>query len=210
MRRGKVHFRIPQTGKQDKIGDTTVNRKGTIVVVSAIALVALMLTTGRGMLNGDAWPPAPMPTDSLAGTWIQTVAEDPPDAIDIATISPEDPRSAKGFCVATDINPDPTLDGLWPEAESWTPWFGTYVRTGCDTWQMKCIGYARKDTKPKPTVLYIMILEGTYTMTAADVVEHVGTLSFYRVGQDSDGDGLPDEGQQAEMSIPVSAELRPL
>jgi len=185
-----------------------MNRKRNIEFVSAICIVALMLTAGWGVLSANAWPPEPMPVYSLAGTWLQTVDTDPLSAIDIVTISPEDPRSGKGFWVATDINPDFTANGLWPEAESWTPWYGTYVRTGPDTWQGKCVSYVRKDTKPKPTVLHILILEGTWTMTAPDFVEMVATLSFYSINQDIDGDGLPDEGQQPNMSIQTSGYMK--
>jgi len=187
-----------------------MNRKRNIVFVSAIGIVALMLTTGWGVLGANAWPPEPMPVYSLAGTWLQTVTEDPPDAIDIVTISPEDPSSGKGFFVATDINPDVTAGGLWPEADSWTPWTGTYVRTGPDTWQFKLVCYVKKDTKPKATILLIMVLEGTWTMSSPGVVDFAGILSFYGVDQDSDGDGLPDEGQQANMSIPVIGDMKPL
>jgi len=187
-----------------------MNRKRNIVFVSAIGIVALMLTTGWSVLSANAWPPEPMPVYSLAGTWLQTVTEDPPDAIDIVTISPEDPSSGKGFFVATDINPDVTAGGLWPEADSWTPWIGTYVRTGPGTWQFKLVCYVKKDTKPKATVLLIMVLEGTWTMSSPDVVGVAGTLSFYGIDQDSDGDGLPDEGQQANMSIPIIGDMKPL
>lgn len=187
-----------------------MNRNRNIEFVPAICIVVLVLTAGWGVLSAYAWPPEPMPVYSLAGTWLQTVDTDPPSAIDIVTISPEDPRSGKGFFVATDINPDVTAGGLWPEADSWTPWTGTYIRTGSDTWQFKLVCYVKKDTKPKATILLIMVLEGTWTMSSPDVVDVAGTLSFYGVEQDSDGDGLPDEGQQANMSIPIIGDMKPL
>jgi len=187
-----------------------MNKKRNIVMILTLGIVALMLTTGWNVLAQAAWPPDSMSVYSLAGAWLQTVDTDPTDAIDIVTISPEDPRSGKGFCIATDINPDFTANGLWPDAESWTPWNGAYVRTGSDTWQVKCVSYVRKDTKPKPTVLHILILEGTWTMTAPDTVEFIGDVSIYDADQDGDDDGLPDEGQQPKMAMPVTGYMKSL
>jgi hypothetical protein len=181
-----------------------MNRKRNIEFASAICIVALMLTAGWGVLSANAWPPEPMPVYSLAGTWLQTVTEDPQDAIDIVTISPEDPSTGRGFYVATDINPDVTAGGLWPEADSWSQWTGTYVRTGPDTWQFKLVCYVKKDTKPKATVLLIMVLDGTWIMSSPNMVDGMGTISFYGADQDIDGDGLPDEGQQPNMSMQTS------
>jgi len=188
-----------------------MNRKRNIVFVSAISIVALMLTTGWGVLSGDVWPPDPMPVYSMAGTWFHTGDLEMPGEIDMVTISPEDPRTGKGFIVQTDVNPDFTVGGQMPEVTSWTPWFGTYVRTGSNTWQSKAVCYGKKDTMPKPTVLVIMILESTLTMTAPDAIESVDTVSVYdRAVRDKDGDGLPDEGQQPGVSLPATGHLKPL
>jgi hypothetical protein len=36
------------------------------------------------------------------------------------------------------------------------------------------------------------------------MVDGMGTISFYGADQDIDGDGLPDEGQQPNMSMQTS------
>jgi len=186
-----------------------MNRKRNIVFVSAISIVALVLTTGWGVLSGDEWPPDPMEVYSMAGTWFYTGDLETPGEINIFTISPEDPRTGKGFSVHIDVNPDFT-GGWMPEATSWTPWFGTYVRTGPNTWLIKGVCYMKNDTTPKPTILAIMIHESTFTMTAPDAIESVDTVSVYGADQDSDGDGLPDEGQQPGASLPGTGHLKPL
>jgi hypothetical protein len=183
-----------------------MNRKRNIVIVSALGIVALMLIAGWDVLADAAWPPEPMAVYSLAGAWIQTIDQDPPDAIDTVTISPEDPISGKGFCIATDVN----FDFSDPEVDNFTPWFGSYIRTGPNTWQNRWVAYARKDTKPKSTVTLILILEGTWTMISPDRVELAATALIYGPEQDSDGDGLPDEGQQPKVMMPITGYMKPL
>ena len=46
-----------------------MNRKRKIVVVSAIAIVALGLSTGWSVLAGDGWPPEPYQVYWMAGQW---------------------------------------------------------------------------------------------------------------------------------------------
>jgi hypothetical protein len=187
-----------------------MNRKRNIAIVSALGIAALILTTGWNVLAGSAWPPESMTVYSVAGTWFHTGEGEPADEIDTVTISPEDPRTGKGFIIHTDVNPDFTAGGEMAEADSWTPWYGTYVRTGPSTWQVKSVCYVKNDTKPKPTVLLILITEGTWTMTATDAIESVGTLSIYSPDQDQDGDGLPDEGQLPLMETPIAGYMKPL
>ena len=184
--------------------------KRKVVLVSLTSLTVLLLTSAWSVLTGAAWPPEPMPVYSMAGAWLHTGDLELPGEIDVVTISPEDPRNGKGFIAQTDVNPDFTSGGQMAEAESWTPWIGTYVRTGVNTWQVKSVCYVRKDTKPRPTVLFILLGEGTWTMTAPDAIESVATLAVYTPDQDMDGDGLPDEGQQPLMSVPSTGYMKPL
>lgn len=183
-----------------------MNRTKNIVIVSTLGIVVLMLTTGWSVLADTVWPPESMTVYSLAGAWMQTLDQDPPDAIDTVTISPEDTRTGKGFCVQRDVN----LEASDPEVDSFTPSVGSYIRTGPNTWQTKWVSYARMDTKPKPTVKYILILEGTWTMTSQDKVELTATGLVYSPEQDNDGDGLPDEGQLPLMETPITGYMIPL
>ena len=187
-----------------------MNAKRKVTLVSLTVLAVLMLTTGWSILADAAWPPETVPVYSMAGTWFHTCELNLPGEIDVMTISPEDPRTGKGFFTQTDVNPDYTSGGQMVEAESWTPWIGTYIRTGVNTWQGKSVCYVRKDTKPRPTVLFILIGENTWTMTEPDAIESFGTLAVYTPEQDMDGDGLPDEGQQPLMSVPSTGYIKPL
>jgi len=185
-----------------------MNGKRRMIVVSAIGMLALLVTTGWSVLAGEPWPPEPYQVYSAAGAWIETSDLDQPGDITIVTISPEDPRTRTGFVVATDINSDPTLGGAIPDATSWTPGFGTYVYTGPNTDRCKAVFYVRKDEKPKPVILAIGVLENASTQTSLDTIESVGTLSLYSPASDKDGDGLPDAGEQPLMALPITQHMK--
>jgi len=185
-----------------------MNRKRNITILSAIGILALVLTTGWSVLAGAAWPPEPYQVFSMAGAWTETSDLDEPGNITIITISPEDPWTGTGFVVATEISMDPTFGGQIPDATSQTPWFGTYVRTGLNTSQAKVVSYVRKDGKPKPIILGILVIEHTTTMTAPDAEEAVGTFSLYSPASDKDADGLPDAGEQPLMSLPITQHMK--
>jgi len=185
-----------------------MNRKRKIVVVSAIGIVALGLTIGWDVLASDAWPPESYQVYSVAGAWTETSNYDQPGDITIVTFSPEDPRTGTGFIVATEINEDPTSGGDFPDATSQTPWFGTYVKTGPNTYRSKGVCYVRNDEEPKPIILYILVIEGTGTPTSPDTMEIVGTVSFYSSDSDKDGDGLPDADEQPLDSGPITQHMK--
>jgi hypothetical protein len=185
-----------------------MNRKRNIVIVSAIGIVALMLTNGWNMFAEAAWPPDPMPVYSLAGAWIETSDLDQPGNITIVTISPEDPRTGTGFAVATEINTDPTIGGSIPNATSLTALFVTYVKTGPNTFQANGVFYVRKDEKPRPVILGIIAVENTITQTSPDTMEAVGTFSLYSSASDKDGDGLPDVDEQPLWASPITQHLK--
>jgi hypothetical protein len=84
--------------------------------------------------------------------------------------------------------------------------FFSYVQTAPDAYRVKGVIYVLKDTKPKATILGIVIKEGTAAYTARDGHTE-GTLSVYSPASDTDGDGLPDAGEQPLVSFPIAALL---
>ena len=100
--------------------------------------------------------------------------------------------------------------GAMPTAKDMTPLFGSYVRTGPNTWQMKGVSYVRDDAKPKPNILCIGVLDGTLTMTAPDKLEFAGTNSIYEPTADKDNDRLPDPGEKPWAEFPATRTCKPL
>lgn len=181
-----------------------MNRKRKIVVVSAIAIVALGVT-GWSVLAGAAWPPTPYQACSGAGSWTKI---DGSGDITLITLNAEDPATGMASGMATEITMDPTLGGMLPEATSLSPWFCTCVKTGPNASAVKQLCYVKKDGKPKPTILSILIVEQTATMTAPDAMSYEGTLSIFSAAADKDGDGLPDTGEQPLVSLPLKGHMK--
>jgi hypothetical protein len=177
-----------------------MNRNKKIVVVSAFGLVALMLTTGWGVLAGAVWPPEPYQEYSGAGTWILAN----PDHL-ILTISPKDPAGVSSVIGMT-VTPDPTFGGAFPQATASALACGTAIRTGPNTDQLKVVRHAIKADTPRPAIQGIVVVEETATLTAPDEMEfHDITVSLYSAAADKDGDGLPDADELPIMVVPVPA-----
>jgi hypothetical protein len=182
-----------------------MNGKRRMIVVSAIGMLALLVTTGWSVLAGDTWPPQAYQAYSPAGAWIDL---DGSGDISIVTLSPEDPRTGTGCGIVTEIDMDPTFGGMIPEATSWSPGFLTYVVTGPDTARVKGVYYVKKDEKPKPTILNLLVIEMTPTMTAPDTMDYQATISVYDLAADKDGDGLPDADEPPLMSLPLAGHMK--
>jgi hypothetical protein len=175
-----------------------MNRNKKILVVSAFGLVAVMLTTGWGVLAGADWPPEPYPAYPLTGSW--TVAN--PDHL-ILTISPKDPTGVSSV-IGVILTPDPTFGGAFPQATDSALACGTAIRTGPNTDQLKVVRHAIKADTPRPTIQGIVVVEETATLTAPDEMEfHDVTVSLYSAAADKDGDGLPDADELPIMVVPV-------
>jgi len=177
-----------------------MNRNKKITVVLAFGLVVLVLTTAWGALTGAVWPPEPYQEYSLAGSW--TIAN--PDHL-ILMISPTDAAGVSSV-IGMAVTPDPTFGGAFPEATDTALAFGTAIRTGPDTDQIRVVRHAIKAGTPRPTIQGIVVVEETATLTAPDEIEfHDVTISFYSAAADKDGDGLPDEGEEPLMVVPITA-----
>ena len=185
-----------------------MNRDKRLIVVPALGILVLVTTAGWNILAGDDEPPEPY--YSPEGAWIETDIFGVAGATAVVTCSPVDPRTGIASAMRTDINVDPTCGGQIPEATSWSPWFYTCVRIGPDSGRIKGIGYVKKDQKPQPKILAIMIVEFTSTITAPDAMDYHGTWSFYSPAADKDADGLPDAGESPFVSLPIQCHLKRL
>jgi len=193
-----------------------MNRKRNIIILSAIGILALVLTTGWSVLAGDAWPPEPYQPYSTAGTWTVTSPQFGPGEFGVASYGTEDPTTGRVAGIVQGLGADPSLGGLAPDGESMSPQYVTFVRTGHDTFQKTGIFYAMNSAKPRAVVTWIFVLNVAAKFTDPDTYEWDGTLSIYSAvehpghmfgdlpDQDQDNDGLPDEGQQPILCMPMN------
>lgn len=176
-----------------------MNRNRKLVLVSALVLMALAVTTGWGVLAGADWPPPSHQEYSPAGTWIVVGLPNRP----ILTVSPRDPAGVSSATVTIVIN-DPTQGGLFPEATSSTPGFFTAIKTGPNTDHMKGVHYLTKPGTPVPALVGMLVVDLQTTLTAPDEMEiHDVTFSFYSAAAEKDGDGLPDAGEEPLAVAPI-------
>lgn len=182
-----------------------MNSKKKLVVVAALGLVGLGLSTGWNVLADGLWPPERYEVLSPAGAW--TFA-DGMGNIAAMVIGPPDLRTGDGFGLVTWVVTDPTFGGLFPEATSVSQGFVSNVETAPDAGRIRGVTYVLKDTKPKATILGIAVSEGTSTLTSTDAGHHEGTLSLYSPASDKDGDGLPDADEQPLVSFPVAGSMK--
>jgi hypothetical protein len=205
-----------------------MNRKKRILVLSAAAVMAVALTTGwtvpfaalRASFAGDGWPPQQMEVYSTAGAWSITSPQWPSGVVGTLVLSPEDPRTGRYSWVGGPVNMDPTLNGLFPDAEAMSQWSGTGVRTASDECQVTGILYATKKNQPCDIVTWIWVSSETNKWIDADTLSCEGTCSYYSAvehpghmlgdlpDQDLNDDGLPDEGQEPVFCVPYTGLLR--
>ncbi|OHB74888.1 MAG: hypothetical protein A2Z25_10720 [Planctomycetes bacterium RBG_16_55_9] len=193
-----------------------MNRKRKIIVVSAIGILALVLTTAWSVLAGAAWPPEPYQPCSLTGMWTVTSPQFGPGEFGVASYGTEDPTTGRVAGIVQSLGADPSFGGLAPDSEWMLPQYVTFVRTGHDTFQKTGIFYATNSAKPRAAVAWIFVLNLAAKFTDPDIYEWNGTLSVYSAvehpghvfgnlpDQDQDGDGLPDEGQQPILCMPMN------
>ncbi len=176
-----------------------MNRKRNITILSAIGILALMLTTGWSVLAGDDWPPEPYEVYWMAGQWTS-----PENTNTLLRVGPED-QFGTGLAESIKLSFDPTQGGMFPTATAATPVYQRYVRTGPNTWQLRGLIYFTDDAKPAPTILVIVVADKTATMTAPGELEVTETATSYLGSQDKDHDGVPDPDE-----TPVFVDQRPI
>jgi hypothetical protein len=197
-----------------------MNRNKRILAVSAAAVVAVALTTGWTVFAGDGWPPQPMEVYSPEGAWSVTSPQYPPGQVSVAIISPEDPRTGRYSFVGGPVNLDPTSNGMFPDAEAYSQWSGSGIRTAPDESQVTGILYFTKRNQPSDIVTWIWVENETDKWIDADTISCKGTISIYSAiehpghmlgdlpDQDLNNDGLPDEGQKPVFCVPFTGLLR--
>jgi hypothetical protein len=192
-------------------------RNKKMLVTVAIGLGVLVMTTGWSVVagNDDIWPPQPYESWPAEGMWVMTSPLLPGEVCTVHII-PEAGQPGVQSLVAEWINATGNLFGLFPDAEHSPPYVGTTIRTGENTYSFTMMSHLMKDAEPFDTITWISVPSGTFEMVGPDTFESSCVISLYsaieRPGhalgdlpdQDKDGDGFPDEGEEAVFCIPLT------
>ncbi len=124
------------------------------------------------------------------------------------TITPQNPEHTKFGQMLQQVNPDPTLSGMFPEADRQSDWIGQIVQTGWNTYESTVVYYGTQKVEDqlRPQILYIAVLYGEGYLVDLNTLTGAGTFAVFLAEQDADGDGFPDEGQEPIYCGPYTLE----
>jgi len=181
-----------------------------IALLAIIALAALLLAAPKSIIIRSSWAnegEEPWCGWPAAGTWISWAEPFGPltePAIVQETYTPLDPTGERLSYREQWLNGDPTMMGMYPEADSCSDLVGEAVRTGRNTYEYTVIGYGvQSQPGNRGKIQYIWVNSGTLTAINHDTMEGSDIyLSVY--GPDKDvnpADGYPDEGAEPDVCL---------
>jgi len=161
------------------------------VVIAALGLAlgtALVLTQAAWSEKGDQ-------PFRLEGTWMGRMTGTTTLEYTLS-FSPSDPSGREAsFQVSAVEDDDPTLGGMFPDAEYETGFMGQAVVTGPNEAAYTLPYYGMRRVGGVSQIVYIAVDSGTMRRTGPGKTEVAHYVAFYYSNQDADGNGLPDKGQ---------------
>jgi len=188
---------IPASGKKVKYTGITIYRvaDGKIAeswwAFDAFGLVQQITSAAEWTPEGTRIITAPSPMGNLTMVHV---------------MHPLDSSGTRYGGVLWHVNADPTLFGTFSEFTGGGQFWATESRRiAPNTYETGMIVH---NTKPGDSLLEqigsIDIANVTWTITGPETNEGQATLATYLAEQDSDGDGLPDEGQAPAVCTPFA------
>ncbi len=186
----------------------SIKRNTTLLAI--VALTALLPTAFLSVVVEKSWAQdgeEPWCGWPAAGTWISWAGPFGPltePAIIQETYTPLDPTGERLSYREQWLNGDPTMMGMYPEADSCSDLVGEAVRTGRNTYDYTVIGYGvQSQPGNRGKIQYIWVNSGTLTAINHDTMEGSDIyLSVYSPDKDVDpADGYPDEGAEPDVCL---------
>jgi len=156
--------------------------------------VAFLLAVTAGLVAGGE-------NLSVEGTWIAVAATPMGNVLFTQTVSPLDSTQTRFSSTMEPVNENPTHFGLFPQADGATNWVGHVVQTDVQSYEGTFVSYLTqmggqsKDDPPLSKTIAILLLTTTLELTDPNAWAGEATIAAYRADQDTDQDGLPDDGQ---------------
>lgn len=144
------------------------------------------------------------PEYSPAGTWLVIVPSPMGNLTMVHAMYPLDNSGARYGGVLWQVNANPTFFGMFPDATGGGQFWATEsVRIAPNTYETGMVVYS---TQPGETVLEqvqgVGFGNAVWTITGPDTNEGQTMFARYVAAQDTDGDSLPDEGQDPAVCTP--------
>jgi hypothetical protein len=174
-------------------------RKRNVKLIAIFGLTAvLLITTGWSVMASVESEPVFVPS----GVY---VCFEEGGQIWTDMVIPNDPAGNTTTHVEDFLVVDPTLGGMFPEADTRRSALGRGVRIGPESWQVTWIQYGAKGLELQYVLLYCAVV--TFSEDG-ETMFFEWTAECYLPEHDVDGDGFPDEGQEPFAARPGTATLR--
>ena len=162
----------------------SLKRKRNVKLVAVFGLMAvLLITTGWSVMASVESEPVFVPSGPYIYASGQRYAE---------IIIPNDPAGNTITIIGPYLVVDPTLGGMFPEADNRLEAVGWGVRTGPYTWHSSYVQYASKGQE----IQFILLFSADQTFSEdGETMDMYYTAEIYLPEQDADNDGFPDEGE---------------
>jgi hypothetical protein len=162
----------------------SLKRKRNIKLVAVIGFTAvLVITTGWSVMASVESEPVFVPGGVYVNFGWQIWTD---------MIIPSDPAGNTTTHIGHYLMADPTLGGMFPEADNRRSAPGRGVRIGPKTWHVTWIQYGSKGLELQYMILYCA--HETFSDDGETMFMEY-TYEGYLPEQDADGDGFPDEGE---------------
>jgi len=155
---------------------------------------------GNHLLDQMATPPVYSPV----GTWVVSVPTPAGTIRMLHTVSPQEKPGGSYAGSLLQVNENPTLFGLLPEAaDYYSDWVTQNIWKGRNTIVGTNLTYGAKYGEgPLAETTVILIAHTEWTLTGPDTNEGTAVMGVYLAEQDADDDGFPDPGQEPVICMP--------
>jgi hypothetical protein len=191
-----------------------MNSRRKIFITTIVGVMAILLIAPWNIVTGDNG-------DSLecnpTGIWTarNSRGDDGEEQMAWVEMVAEE-KNGVSAVIMKNLNPDPTLYGMFPDVTTRSDSVGQWIRTGPDTWDHTYIGYGTTGTHDPGhgDVVWMMVYKGTITATDSDTIVAGGRAEIYSGcddpnhpvfgeihDQDTDPrDGFPDADEEPIFS----------
>jgi steroid delta-isomerase-like uncharacterized protein len=184
---------IPPTGRHIAIKGITIHRFANGKLVESWASYDMMGMIQQ--LTAEEWP--------AQGVWITTVSTPLGNMIIKSTLAAQDDTKTRFTGEFEQINTYPVLIDVYPDSEEIKYGGGLVVKIGLNKYEMTFLQYFTRTAGPSlKEIVGIGIITGTFELVGPNLGQGTGTGAYYMAAQDTDQDGLPDEGQEPVVCVP--------